>query len=126
MTRSGGGKGQEEEIKLHGDPDDDRSERRNEDSSTAATDDPLRSIRRIDQLTSPVHNPLGVCFCFNLVFLGLGGSLVALLMLGEKGTYVYALIVSSFLLWATVNVMLVEIWKRSQMLDVLQQEKKNE
>ena len=85
-----------------------------EEQEVPQEEDPLASLKKLDEFTSPVHNPLGVCFCFNLIFIGLAGSLIALIVLGETGTYVYALIVSSFLLWVAVNVLLLEIWKRTQ------------
>ena len=82
-------------------------------------------IQQFDQYTSPVHNPVGVCFCFNLIFAALALSLVSLMMLGETSTYVYVLMGSSLLLWMAVNVLLVEVYRRAQVKQQQQEEKAN-
>jgi len=72
----------------------------------------LEKIGEFDRATSAVHNTLGVWLCFNLVFLGLGLSIVALVYLGETRVQIKVFAVASFLLWTAVNWVLVEIWKR--------------
>lgn len=72
------------------------------------------SLEKLDKATSPIHSPMGVCFCFNLIFMGVAASIAALFFLGSAGFPLYALAVSSLLLWAAINVMLFEVWKLSQ------------
>ena len=89
-------------------------------------DDPLASLRRLDEATSPVHNPFGVCFCFNLVFLGLAASLAALVALGETGPYIIGLSLASGVLWLAVNILLLEIWRRGPPATSISEEKKQD
>lgn len=63
-------------------------------------------LQKLDEFTSPVHNPVGVCVSFNLVFVLLFFSLAALVYLGESKPAVFVFFCLSVILWLSINVFL--------------------
>jgi hypothetical protein len=71
------------------------------------------TLRRLDELSSPITNPLGVALCFNLVLVLLFACLGFLLH--DKPDSVHLWIFTSFavLLWIAVNATLFQVARMS-------------
>ncbi|KAH9253938.1 hypothetical protein BASA81_008062 [Batrachochytrium salamandrivorans] len=66
-------------------------------------------LQKLDEFTSPVHNPIGVCISFNLVFVLLFLSLAALVYLGESKPAVFVFFSLSVILWLSINLFLYKL-----------------
>lgn len=73
------------------------------------SEQPQDPLQRLDEITSPIHNPVGVCISFNLVFVLLFLSLAALIYLGESKPAVGVFFALSILLWLSVNYFLYQL-----------------